>query len=297
MTQSMTGFATSTVLLPTPSNERVVVTLTIKSLNSRFFDASCRLPHLFSSYETDFIKLFKSKLGRGQIYFTINISDPEAFSVGITASKATLKGYIDAIDKLKKEFNIPGEVSIENLFDIPHLFTSLEGDIPEAIKNQLFAGIDDLVEKLIVARNNEGKQLQDDLLARIKSMTIEIARLEETYKKNFTSKQEEIQEKFNAIKSSVEDLAEHQRAILYQLLDKMDLHEEIERFKAHLTTLHNIISGTTNEQGKKLDFTLQELSREVTTIASKCAHAEISNSAIAIKVELEKCREQAQNIV
>lgn len=297
MIQSMTGFATKTVALTTPTNESVNVNIVLKSLNTRFFEVSCRLPQAFAVYETELIKALKKRLKRGQIYLTMHLSDPHCFKTEVVGSKATLEGYLNAINSLKKDYSVSGEVTVETLFKIPHLFVTQDGQIPEQTKELLFEGVDEIINLLIANRLTEGEQIKADIQARIDHMHEEVELLEKEYSKVFAEKQQEINEKLDKIKASSEELAEHQRALLYHALDKMDLHEEITRFKGHLEQIKAILQSDKPEKGKQFDFTLQELAREANTIASKCSNASISNHAIALKVEIEKCREQIQNVV
>jgi len=297
MIQSMTGFSTKTISIPT-SNDPVSVNMLLKSLNTRFFEASCRLPHVFAAYETELIKLFKKRLKRGQIYFTLHLSDPQCFKTNITASSSTLEGYLNAINQIKEKHSISGEISIESLFKIPHLFVSQDAEIPEEVKNALFEAAEELIDAMIASRLAEGAQIKTDIQARIDHMAEEVITLEIGYKESFALKKAEIQDKLDDIRSKTsEDFADNQRALLYHALDKMDLHEEITRFKGHLEQIGIILSSDASEKGKQFDFTLQELAREANTIASKCSSAQISNHAITLKVEIEKCREQIQNVV
>ena len=292
----MTGFASKTITLSI-GNEPVGVNMLLKSLNTRFFEVSCRLPHAFSAYETDLIKLFKKRLKRGQIYFTLHLSDPNCFKSDVTASSKTLDGYMKVIEQLKASTNITGEMTLDGLFKIPHLFVTQDTEVPEKIKTLLFDAIEELVDAIIASRLAEGEQIKADIQERINDMKHEIEVLDIEYTKNFEIKQQEIQDKFDSIKVSSEEFADNQRALLYQALDKMDLHEEITRFKGHLEQIETILNSDALEKGKQFDFTLQELAREANTMASKCSNAQISNHAIKLKVEIEKCREQVQNVV
>ncbi len=292
----MTGFASKAITLPV-GDEPVGVNMLLKSLNTRFFEVSCRLPHVFSAYETDLIKLFKKRLKRGQIYFTLHLSDPNCFKSNVTASKRTLEGYMKAIEQLKAENNVSGEMTVEGLFRIPHLFVSQDAQVPEDIKKMLFEAAEELIDAIMASRLAEGEQIKADMQERIDHMKNEIQVLDKEYSKNFEIKQKEIQDKFDSIKVSSEEFADSQRALLYHALDKMDLHEEITRFKGHIEQIETILNSDALEKGKQFDFTLQELAREANTMASKCSNAQISNHAITLKVEIEKCREQVQNIV
>ena len=128
-------------------------------------------------------------------------------------------------------------------------------------------------------------------------MLAEITDIKKTFKETFKEKQEEINNKIKELANLDPEFIKQQRIQYYQELDRADIHEEIVRFNTHLKTFDALLKKKQPEKGRQLDFILQELGRETNTIAAKTTNSSISAHAIAIKVELEKCREQIQNIV
>ena len=300
----MTGFSSTILTLPRKTADLAVehpvqLSMTLKTLNSRFFECTCKLPYSLSFLETDLIKYFKSKLYRGNVLFMIHISDPSALTGSIEPSITAVKGYIAALDRIKALFPITGTLSIGDLITLPNVFETKEAALDEAVIQQIMAAIEELTLEVLQARLTEGKALAHDLESRIHAIKGYFEALEPRAQIVMQQKKEQL---FATLKTAVcqtgQDMAaDAQNTLIYNQLERIDIHEEIVRFKTHLTNFSLIIEAHENELGKKLDFTLQELNREINTIASKCNDSIISALAINVKVELEKSREQAQNIV
>jgi len=296
MLRSMTGFASHTTLLSTDSGEKIQVTLSIKSLNSRFFETTFKMPHIISSLEVPLTKKLKKDLLRGHIYFTLYLSDTSPFKGEVEPALSVCKGYAQAIEKIKHNITLEGNLSVSDLMAIPHVFTVQEKGLDEATKETLLAIVNNTINTLIAEQTKEGALLLKDISERIAIMQSEIARIAERSAQHVADFKEKISKEIPNIEQ-VDPASDARKSALYMTLDKIDIHEETVRFKSHLANLRDLIKSTTLEKGKRVDFTLQELSREINTIAAKASNAEISTMAVNIKVELEKAREQAQNIV
>jgi uncharacterized protein (TIGR00255 family) len=300
MLVSMTGFASTDAMLVLNGQEKINISMSLKSLNSRFFETTCKLPYLFSSLETDLIKLFKEKLIRGHIYFTVYMEESKLFKGDVEPSLALIKGYMQAIEKLKQHVpSMQGSLTIDNLFRIPNAFTQREWTLDEATKNQIFNLIHQLIISLQEARQKEGAVLAADLAERTRRLSAEIETIHQESNRLMEEQQHKVQIAMQEIIASGngDQLAEIRKNALLAMLDKMDIHEEIVRFKSHLENFNDYLHKTTHEKGKQLDFILQELGREINTVCAKCSDASIGSRAITVKVELEKAREQIQNIV
>lgn len=293
----MTGFASKTFILTAPSGERSSISVNLKSLNSRFFEASIKLPLGLSHLETTLIKQFKEALRRGHIYFNVHLSNPNIFEGGITPAMTIIDGYMTAMHDIKTKYALPDEIKLDNILRLPNIFSKEEQQLDDASTQQFLNAITELIEKVIEDRTSEGDRLALDLNNRINNIKSEMniiserahAFVEEWKKKVHTTLQE--------IGAADNLLADAQKSGLYSMLDKIDIHEEITRLNSHLDQLINNLTSQEIEKGKRLDFTLQELGREINTIASKCSDSTISSHAINVKVEIEKMREQIQNIV
>jgi len=296
MIRSMTGFASKSLML-TIHELKVPFTISIKSLNSRYFDSMCKLPYPLSNLETEFIKQFKTQLYRGSITFIIHLSNVNAFKGAIEPSITTLKNYLTALDTIKKTFALEGSLSIANVLLLPNIFVTEDAELDEHTKKTIFDITQQLLNELITAQTKEGDALKQDILERIAIIQKEIDSIATAFQQVMTAQKQKVNEEMANLENDASKLAEMHKNALYAILDKIDVHEEIVRFKNHLKTLRANLESTTIENGKRIDFILQELSREINTITAKCSDGTISTHAINIKVELEKAREQTQNIV
>lgn len=299
MVVSMTGYASTNTVINIDERTKVNVSMSLKSLNSRFFEASCKLPYALSHMETTLIKLFKLQLGRGHIYFNVHMQESKLFKGSIEPSINLIEGYVHAIEKIKQQLPLSGSLTIEQILRIPDAFTMPQQEVDEAVEQQLLEVTQDLINKLIDAQKKEGIQLAADLQTRVARMQQEITEIEKESGRLIEQQKAKVQAAVEelTVSGSEDQIAEMRKNALYSMLDKMDIHEEIVRFTSHLKNFNDHLNSEIREKGKQLDFTLQELGREINTIAAKCSDASIGSRAITIKVELEKAREQVQNIV
>lgn len=297
MIRSMTGFASKIINLALEDGSKVSMVISLKSLNSRFFEATCKLHPQFSCIETDILKLLKGSLYRGHVYFTIYASNQNLFKGNVEPSFSVIGSYIDAIKRAQDKFDIKGTLSVEGLLSLPNVFSMEEKELDSNTRESIMQTTKELLEGIIEEQRKEGAILCADIETRIKTARITMDLIEKASATLVDAQKEKIRNALTAIDADENKLAELQRNAAYVLLDKMDINEEIVRFKSHLDNFTHQLKSANVEKGKRLDFTLQELAREINTIAAKCSDATIGAAAIDIKVELEKAREQVQNIV
>lgn len=297
MIQSMTGFASKTLTLTNKTGERTHISISLKTLNYRFFETTFKLPYLLSSLETKFIKICKQKLIRGHIYLTVHVSNPNLFRNSVQPALTIVQGYVNAINQIKEQQNITQAITLDHILSLPNVFVVEEADLDQELERLILTAINELIDEVIAARNVEGESLLRDLCARMDAMAEEINGIERAYQLLINAHKEKISHVMQEIAGDDIASASVRQDTLYAMLDKMDIHEEIIRFKSHVLDMREQLTTHTAEQGKRLDFTLQELGREINTIAAKCSDATISKRAINAKVEIEKAREQVQNIV
>ncbi|MCL4361266.1 YicC family protein [Candidatus Dependentiae bacterium] len=295
MILSMTGFSSATLTIPFKKKGKINLSITLKSLNSRFFEVNCKLPFALTHLETKLIKLFKSKLYRGNIFCTVHMSNAAELTTQVNASVETVKGYIEAVEVIQKKFNVPGQLEISDLVSLPHVFELPEEPIDDETASIVLKEFEKLTDQLVESRVKEGQMLAKDIENRIQVIQQDLKKIEARAPFVIEQKKQMIQQTFATVLA--QQAHENLDAFIYSHLDKIDIHEEITRAKSHLENLLASLQSASNENGKKIDFILQELFREINTLSAKCADSEISKLAINIKVELEKAREQAQNIV
>jgi uncharacterized protein (TIGR00255 family) len=293
--RSMTGFASKKAIL-TLGDNKVYTTVSLKSVNARFFECACKFPYALHHLETKFIKLLKKELHRGHVFMSINVSDQSAFKGTITASIPIAKRYTQMSYLMQQETGVGGTFTISDLVDLPNVFSVEEQLADDHVNEQLTILVHETIQALIAEQEKEGNALRIDLMQRVTLVQTYMDEIKKLHKAFMAQRKQEILHELQSY-TGEDDIVEARKAALYYLLDKIDIHEEIIRFESHLSSLKHLIESSSTENGKRLDFTLQELNREINTIAAKCSHATMGARAIDIKVELEKAREQAQNIV
>lgn len=294
---SMTGFASKIFVITIPSGERSSISLNLKSLNSRFFETSIKLPLNLSYLETSLIKQFKDTLRRGHIYFTIFLSNPNIFEGSITPAMTIIDGYMTAMKNIKTKYGLVDDIKLDNVLRLPNIFSKQEEPLDETSINQILNAVTELINKVIDDRIAEGNTLALDIDNRITIIKKEMEAISERAHIFVDEWKKKVHATLQEIGADDNLIANAQKSGLYSMLDKIDIHEEITRFNSHLQKLVTHLHSAETEKGKRLDFTLQELGREINTIAAKCSDSIISSHAINVKVEIEKIREQIQNIV
>ena len=293
----MTGFATRNSTITRSDGSKSALTVNIKSLNARYFEATCKLPYPLQMLEIELTKQLKTMLHRGSIYFTLYLSNPNLLKGTIEPAFNLIEQYNQAVDQIQQRFSIAGELSIATLLNLPHVFVEQEQTIEPEVKQHIMKQINLLITDLIATQEQEGASLKADMIKRFAYIGQEINAIEAASLVLIETQKEKVQHAMKELEFDESQFAQVQKSALYTVLDKIDIHEEIIRFKSHLESVTNQLKSNGIEKGKRLDFTLQELGREINTITAKCSDAPISRRAINIKVELEKVREQVQNII
>lgn len=303
MIQSMTGYASSIVDIPVKGHEKLSLSIQIKSLNSRYFEATSKIPYLLTDLDVAIQKLLKQKLHRGHVYITIKIQH-DALKHSVIPALPTIQGYINAINSIKKECNLKEDISLQTILSLPNIFQTEEEALSKATEAVLLQEIEKIIDLLITMRTVEGKILSQDIIHQVKIISHKLNLIKKSSNETRIEKKEELNSVISQLQAFTQEdicankcLLENQKSTLLSELEKIDIHEEVIRAQAHLELIIQWLEVNEPTKGKKLDFILQELNREVNTIASKCSHFTISSLAIDIKSELEKCREQTQNIV
>ncbi len=293
---SMTGFAGKTVSLSIKKGAKVSVLIEMKSINSRFFEAACKLPSALNFLEVKIIRKLKEKLFRGRVYLTVRFFEEEGGLQKITPSFGLISEYVKAVGEIKKRFKLGGDLDISDIFKLQGVFITERNQLSVNFEKSIMTSIMQVTDSLVKSRQLEGKSLQKDLDKRFDICAERMVIIRGLFKK-FMQKQKNEIKKTSASYQKGDEQAKMKLDELYSVLNKIDIHEEIIRFDNHLKNVKKIIKDDKTEKGKRLDFVLQELMRESNTMLAKCSDFNISAAAVDIKVELEKAREQAQNIV
>lgn len=303
MTQSMTGFASKIVEIPISKTEKLSLSLHLKALNSRYFETTCKLPHLLSHCEVAMHRILKKTLERGHVYLIIKVQQDATKHV-IIPSQTTIKEYLQAIEQIQKMCNIKESISLATVLALPNIFQIEEENVQGATEEKILQAVQNLADDLIVTRESEGKVLALDISVQMKAVMKKLQLVNAASIKICKAKKEALNILVTQLQSIPSDqlsvekcMLDNQKIVLLSELEKIDIHEEIVRANSHVKNIIDLLKDKNISKGKKLDFTLQELNREVNTIASKCCDSQISSLTIDMKTDIEKAREQAQNIL
>jgi uncharacterized protein (TIGR00255 family) len=296
MLLSMTGFSSKVISLPIGNNSQVSFTVEMKALNSRFYELSCRLPNSLSALETTITSFLKNKLVRGRIYLTIVPTKASEALEPVVPALALAQVYVQGARTIKEKCGLAGEVTIADIMALPGLFVSEKTDITKHLEGPLLNELSLIVESLNIERKAEGTNLEQDIRHRVVLCSNAIVKIAASHKELMEEQKKLIAQQMTLSQQGDEE-ARAGLEPLYDMLNKIDVNEEIIRFKSHLKNLDDLFGSNDIEKGKRIDFIVQELMRETNTIAAKCSNYTVSALTVDIKVELEKIREQVQNIL
>lgn len=291
MVKSMTGYGRSEKVTPTAK-----CSVEIKSVNHRYLDMSIKLPRKLNMFEADIREVLKDYIQRGKVDVFVSYEDYSKESVNIKYNQEIAAEYMKYFAKMVEDFELDDDIRVSTLARMPEVLVSEDENINEdeiwkLVKEVLLEACD----AFVVSRIKEGENLKCDLLEKLEAMSKNVAFIEERYPKTI----EEYKNRLTAkIKEVLEDKQIDESRILTEVCiysDKVCVDEEMVRLKSHIEAVKEALT-TGGCVGKRLDFLAQELNREANTTLSKSTDIEISNVAITVKTEIEKIREQIQNI-
>ena len=290
MIKSMTGFGQGSA-----EGDGFKARVDMRSVNNRFLDVHVRLPQELASLELTIKKQAQAALHRGRVDITVSVEQMKQATFEL--NRPLVSGYLTALGELKQEFGLEGEASLELIAKLPGaLQVSMDsGQLDEALVAGIVAAVSKALVTLTEMRLTEGQQLAAELQSRLEmiesqlpTIESEAARLPGIYRERLLKR---LQDALAA--GHIDETRLAQEAVM--LADRSDISEEIARLKSHLLQMREILHAD-EEVGKRIDFILQEMNREANTILSKASDIAISDAAIIIKTEVEKMREQGQNV-
>jgi len=288
---SMTGYGKAYY-----QSKKQTIGVELSSVNNRFLEYAIRLPRELSSLEANVKELIGRKIQRGKINVSIAYEDYGSGINKLIFNKSLAKEIYTHLQTLKKSYKLSGEIDINHFLNFPEIFrVEKSNDVEEKIWPLLKKVISSALAELVAMRKKEGANLRKDISARLKRLLIYIGKIERI---SIFSKQEHrnrlvkrLDELLN--KKMVDDIRLEEE-IAY-IVEKSDITEECVRFRSHIKQFQSTLKQT-GSVGKKFNFILQELNRESNTIGSKTANTEIARITVELKEEIEKVREQIQNI-
>ncbi len=288
----MTGYGTSTTHL-----ENTTISVEIKSINHRFLDIIPKYPRTFIFLEDKIKKTVKSYFSRGRIEIHINIDGDNFVNKSIVTDWDLLDQYVQQLKKIKDRYALKGDIPMSVLTELPDLITVVENEEkPSELQNIVLTCVANACKQVEEMRMEEGKNLLEDILKRVSSIRDMVLLLEGRREKVIEEYRLRIKKR---IEEYIEDSITIDKGQIHQeiaiLSEKGDITEEITRLLSHLEQIEEICQGE-ESIGRKLDFIVQEMNREANTIGSKSTDSQIGRWTIGIKSEIEKIKEQVQNL-
>lgn len=276
-------------------NDKITFETEIKSVNSRYLDVFFRLPSSLQSKEYELRELIKSKIKRGKITLFFQIkSTGDALNVP-PLNKEKLKSFFTYIKDIKKTAKINEKIKLEHLLAFKDLLVPDDFELEEEEFNLVKESLNKALDELLKMKKNEGNELAKDLTKRIKSIEKKIVAVEKESAKSVNEYYAGLKEKIKVLVENISDYNERLEMELALIAEKADITEECVRLKSHIKFFMESIRNE-EEPGRKLNFICQEMNREANTISSKSVSTKITHHSVLIKEEIERIREQIQNI-
>ena len=290
MIKSMTGYGKSSLSINSRDYQ-----VEIKAVNHKYIDINIKLPRVISYLEDDIRKIVNSKIKRGKIDISILFENYSNEGNDIRINTELAKMYIQNLKKLADEENISANIEVTEITKFPDVLTIKSNFDERQIKIELIQAVEDALEQLINMRQNEGNRISQDIFDKI----LQIEKKNEEIFELSTGLIDEYVVKLEARIKEILKTEELDKSRLMQEVviyaDKCSVEEEITRLRSHIEQLRGLINSD-EPSGKKMDFIIQEMNREINTIGSKANNLEIVNRVVDIKTILEDIREQIQNI-
>lgn len=291
MLKSMTGFGRYET-----ANEKGKITVEIKTVNHRYCELSIKLPKKLNFYEAGVRSLLKCYINRGKVDVFVTYEDDTQEKVCVKYNAELAAEYVECLKQMGSELNIKEDITVLGLAKLPEVFVLQEQPLDEEMLWQMLSdAVEGAAEQLVAARVAEGEHLRQDLLAKLDGMLSDIDFIEERAPQIVVEYRRKLAEKVNEL---LGDTKLDEAVLATQITvfaDRICVDEETVRLRAHIENMRTTLNSGENI-GRKLDFIAQEMNREANTILSKSSDLAVTNCAVDLKTEIEKIREQIQNI-
>ena len=290
MIKSMTGFGRGKY-----ENEGRAYTVEIKSVNHKYNDINVRIPRFLNSVEDKIRKRISEDISRGKVDVFVNFENYSNKGITIKINKELAKEYINQLKELADETNVNFDINVIDISKLPEILKLEDEENDELIANELMIAVNSALENFVAMREKEGQKLIEDIEKRIyliQDKVNEIISFSSTLVEEYIAK---LETRVNELlkPGTVDENRLLQEIVIFS--DKSSIEEELTRLKSHISQFLELIKQS-SPIGKKIDFLIQEINREVNTIGSKANCLDITNRVIEIKTEVENIREQIQNI-
>ena len=288
---SMTGFGKAA-----RSFRQLKINVELRSINSKYLEVSCRLPMIISDRESDIKELIGKKISRGKIYAAVSVDRNSDKKLNLNIQKDIISDYAGLLNQIRNVIKSKEEIKLEHILKFSEIFKVNEDEEIvkhwEDIKKVLVSAIDNLIKMKL----REGKILEKDILNRVHAIAVDLKKAEKESNSNIAVAKEKLLSKINSLIADKFQIDKNRLEFeVVMLTDKMDITEEVIRANSHIAYFKNCVKEK-ELSGRRLNFLVQEINREINTIASKSNNSLISQYVIEMKEELEKIKEQLQNV-
>lgn len=291
MIKSMTGFGRAEV-----SDKDKKITVELKSVNHRYLDLSLKMPKKLSFMEASIRNLLKQSIERGKVDVYITYEDYTQNTAALKYNRELAKEYLSYLREMADELGVENDVRVSTLSRYPEIFTMEEQSLDEEeLWSSLEGVLREAAEKFVTSREIEGKNLKKDLLDKLEGLEHKVTQVEERSPEILRAYRERLELKMRELLEDTQIEESRIAAEVVLFADKICNDEETVRLHSHIQSMETALDAQEGV-GRKLDFLAQEMNREANTILSKANDLEVSNIAIDLKTEIEKIREQIQNI-
>ena len=291
MIRSMTGYGRGQQLLHGRS-----ITVEIRSVNHRYFEFSCRTPRGCAFLEDRLKRTLQQAISRGKVEVSLTLQTVESRSGAVAVDHALAGQYLTALRALAAEYNLTDDLTLSTVARLPDLFTVCRGEEDEEeLADDVLSVLQEALDRFVAMREAEGERLRADVLSRLFTLEEHLAFVEERSPQTVAEYRARLTAKLNELLGGA--VADEARILTEAAIvaDRLAVDEETVRLHSHIAQLRGILDCA-EPVGRKLDFLVQEMNRETNTIGSKCSDTAIAGHVVEMKSEIEKIREQIQNI-
>ena len=291
MIKSMTGYGSAKGTVG-----ELEISVELKSVNNRYLDTSVRLPRSFIFAEEAVKSAVQSHISRGKVDVFVNVDSSDSGDMTVKVNEPLLKGYIDAVSRISSEYGLQNDLTAMNICRFPDVLSVEKKDMDT---DAISAGIIEITERALcdfdVMREREGEKLREDVLNRICTIDRLVKQVEDKAPETVADYRSRLEQKMAEVlgTAGIDENRILAEAALFA--DHIAVDEETVRLRSHMSQLQTMIDGC-SPIGRKIDFLIQEFNREANTIGSKCQNSDIAHTVVDLKSEIEKIREQIQNI-
>ena len=291
MIKSMTGYGSAKGTV-----EGLEITVELKSVNNRYLDTSVRLPRSCLFAEEAIKSAVQSHISRGKVDVFISVDSSAAGDMTVKVNEPLLRGYIDAIRHISEEYSLANDMTALSVSRFPDVLSVEKKDLDaEAISAGICAIAEEALRDFDAMRQREGAKLRDDVLSRLETIDRLVSAVETEAPKTVAEYRKRLEQKMQEVLGATGIDENRILAEAAIFADHIAVDEETVRLRSHMSQLTTMINGN-SPTGRKIDFLIQEFNREANTIGSKCQNSQIAHVVVDLKSEIEKIREQIQNI-